>query len=221
MRKKDKLTPKDIYKNYWHCRDFELTNLWQRSVFLAAFLLLIYTGYGALLREIANCLDIRNTCPDKYEFLNLCGVGLSILGMIFSVLWIMMSKGSKAWYERYERAIEIMEEDKGFRDKLPEKMYSFGYIDEEKEKRPEINNSLISGKGGRYSPSKINIAIGQISFIIWIILTIVHSVLIIISSDYCSHWICALIVLIILFLVFLKDALSPNWLKSSSIEENR
>lgn len=28
-----KLTSKDIYRAYWHCRDFEITHLWQRSVF--------------------------------------------------------------------------------------------------------------------------------------------------------------------------------------------
>ena len=43
-----KLTAKDFYNEMWHCRDFELSHLWQRSVFLGAFMLAIATGYGAL-----------------------------------------------------------------------------------------------------------------------------------------------------------------------------
>lgn len=47
-----KIQPKDIYESLWRCRDFELSHLWQRSVFLTAFLLLAYTGYGVLMLQI-------------------------------------------------------------------------------------------------------------------------------------------------------------------------
>ena len=42
-----KLTSKDIYRAYWHCRDFEITHLWQRSVFLG--LRLLGGGYAVCI----------------------------------------------------------------------------------------------------------------------------------------------------------------------------
>ena len=56
-----KLTSKDIYRAYWHCRDFEITHLWQRSVFLTAFIadeleqsdfIRRYTSFGQKLLRI-------------------------------------------------------------------------------------------------------------------------------------------------------------------------
>lgn len=42
------LTPKKIYEEVWACRNFEISNLWQRSVFLGTFMLAIAAGYGVL-----------------------------------------------------------------------------------------------------------------------------------------------------------------------------
>ena len=42
----NKLTVKDLYKEFWECRNFEIDHLWQRSIFLAVFLLAIAAGYG-------------------------------------------------------------------------------------------------------------------------------------------------------------------------------
>ncbi len=38
----------------------------------------------------------------------------------------------------------------------------------------QFSNSLCSCKGGLFSPSKINICIGQISLVIWLLIVIVH-----------------------------------------------
>ena len=46
------ITPKDAYKRAWTCRDFELSHLWQRSVFLAVFLIAIAGAYGTLLMNM-------------------------------------------------------------------------------------------------------------------------------------------------------------------------
>ena len=43
---KTNLSIKELYAQYWHCRDFEIQNLWQRSIFLGTFLILCFTGYG-------------------------------------------------------------------------------------------------------------------------------------------------------------------------------
>ena len=41
----DRPTAKDIYDYLWRGRDFELEHLWQRSIFLAVFLLGIASAY--------------------------------------------------------------------------------------------------------------------------------------------------------------------------------
>jgi len=105
--REDKISIRDIHQTLWRCRDFELTNLWQRSVFLTAFLVLCFTAYFALLSKIAEKWEEK----DILILLNIVGYMLSIIGAIFSIFWIKMGKGSKAWYEIYEAAIREFEQN--------------------------------------------------------------------------------------------------------------
>ena len=98
----EKISIKEIHETLWRCRDFELSHLWQRSIFLSAFLILCFTGYGSLLM-------LMFEKPNLIEYANLLAYAIGILGLVFSCLWIMMGKGSKAWYERYENAISAFE----------------------------------------------------------------------------------------------------------------
>ena len=62
-----KLTSKDIYRAYWHCRDFEITHLWQRSVFLTAFIVLCFSAYGCLAADMLSALRMPTDTPsDTY-----------------------------------------------------------------------------------------------------------------------------------------------------------
>lgn len=36
----------------YSCRDLEISNLWQRSIFLGTFLVLCFTGYGVLIHSM-------------------------------------------------------------------------------------------------------------------------------------------------------------------------
>ena len=104
MEETDKISPKDIYASLWRCRDFEISHLWQRSVFLTAFIVMCFTGYGAVLIELCKVYEDKNSISAFY-ILNLVALVICLFGFILSILWIMMSKGSKAWYEKYENAI--------------------------------------------------------------------------------------------------------------------
>jgi len=145
---KDFLTKKDIHALLWRGRDFELTSLWQRSVFLATFLVLIFTAYVGLWSAVLGRMNdtqayISSTHYLPHGFLTIeaspnprsalslfavlsnsieFGIGffvLSLMGSSFSILWIFMAKGSKYWYERYETSISAIEEDKGlFSDEI-------------------------------------------------------------------------------------------------------
>ncbi len=213
-KKKDlKYTLERLYK----CRDLEITNLWQRSVFLSVFMLLCFSGYGYLIDKMVtvddatyyglavkdnnnNSLDkesiyfIKNNMSEiskpkingsdvyinnlklkesvrlEIKNYNLAAIGIAMIGIVFSILWISMAKGSKAWYEVYENAIGNFEDEYHKELGIPQ-MYVMGNMFLSKGNK---DNNLFSSSSGAFSPSKINIAIGQTSLIIWMSLAIVH-----------------------------------------------
>lgn len=187
------------WKMAWEKRDFELSHLWQRSIFITTFIVLVYTGYGAIwlnvLKSYTNSNQIIiNTAKENsdneilgntnkdYQYIsnnsslfmiaNCISIFIAILGYTLSLLYVMMGKGSKFWYECYEGLINNIEHEKS-----ENKLYvqSAGeYIEDNK-----VNNSLLKRMAGRYSVSKINIMLGQISALLWIIILFVHIVLLI------------------------------------------
>lgn len=152
----------------YRCRDLEISNLWQRSIFLSVFLILCFTAYGYLMLDLVK-VNYNANILNKY---NITCLLLSSVSIIFSVIWILMAKASKAWYEVYESAISKFEYQHFKKINLPYENI-MGEMIFQKDQR---NDSIFSTKGGAFSPSKINIAIGQISLIIWIIVMISHSV---------------------------------------------
>lgn len=172
MDKPDFISPRDIYKCLWMCRDFELTHLWQRSVFLGGFLLACFASYGGLVVAV---LGRGNLGLDGRWIANGAAFGICFVGTVLSLLWIMMAKGSKAWYERYERAISAF--GKAYPSGFSEGMDKLNGMDWEKIPGyvgPTLSDSLLNTKGGAYSPSKLNAAIGFVSLGVWIVLAFVH-----------------------------------------------
>ena len=171
MNESNQISLKDAYEELWHCRDFELKHLWQRSIFLGAFLLGAFAGYGKLVLQ---CCEKDHAFGAKD---NVVGFGVAIIGLVLSFLWIMLAKGSKAWYERYESAIcsfgKIAELDKAdldgmFENPKAQKLVAFAYGKHFKKYSEPVSSWLWDTKGGPYSPSKINIAIGHLSVLFWI-----------------------------------------------------
>lgn len=186
------------WKMSWNKRDFELSHLWQRSIFITTFIVLVYTGYGAIwlnvLKSDTNSNQIINTTKENsaneilsntnkdYKYnsdnsisfmtANCISIFIAILGYILSLLYIMMGKGSKFWYECYEGLINNIEYEKSKNEFY---IQSAGeYIEENK-----VNNSLLKRTAGRYSVSKINIILGQISALVWIFILLIHIILLI------------------------------------------
>lgn len=171
------LTSRDIYKTLWKCRDFELSTLWQRSAMLGVFMVVTYTGYGALLLNA-----FEHGCATKWVLFNLLAIGLCCFGMIFSALWIMMLKGSKRWSERHEAALngfESVRSDDVFENDQVRSDVAFGisYSPATLKALKEfcVNESLMSADGGRFSVSRTAIAIGQVSLVGWVCLSFVHA----------------------------------------------
>lgn len=193
-----------IYESLWRCRDFELSHLWQRSVFLTAFIVLAYTGYGIVIMKICDKIDTAggtNSCG--YSYLNIIGLVIALVGVILSVLWIMMGKASIIWYERYEAAlyklerdgrfitsqVKTMDENKTIHGNLPDPLY--------------IDNSLLSTDGGRYSPSRINVILGQLSAGLFSLAYISHAIVFYMTQlnicHGCTVWMLVFWVLLFIF----------------------
>ena len=182
----DIITLRDVHKILWMCRDFEINHLWQRSIFLAAFMTLLFTGYGVLFSKFCDYFAATQSSANTLFVLSVASLVLSLLGVVFAVFWIMMAKGSKAWYEIYEKAIceiegatdkaktsEGNEADRYTNEKvnqLRNEKLLHGLLLE----RAECNDNIFSTDAGSYSVSRVNIAIGHVSLIFWSILYFVH-----------------------------------------------
>ena len=169
----NKIGYQQIYKGFWKCRDFELAHFWQRAIFLSAFLLSCYAGYGSIVAQCATAEKVRL----PFALINVMLTSVCIIGLILSCLWIMMAKGSKAWYEHYEAAINAFvdryEKDGAFEGDLSQ-IAGFRIGNIEDFKGADISSWLWSAKAGSFSVSKINIAIGHLSFFIWGGLIMLH-----------------------------------------------
>ena len=82
----EKISYKSVYNGYWKCRDFELQHFWQRSVFLTAFLIACFAGYGGL---VVAALECANLSVQKLTLVNGIGFAISLVGIVLSLLWIM------------------------------------------------------------------------------------------------------------------------------------
>lgn len=193
----DKFTTKDLYAELFHCRDFELQHLWQRSIFLAGFMVALFTLYGSFIGDNLNSklnFDVNNITQNNKDIVITCSANVNndlssqttlhyfaffigCVGIILSQLFIMMIKGSKRWYEQYEQSIFWFYENDSdlFSDELNKKLEAHlgdekypHFGDLRKIKGSRINNSLFNTNAGYYSVSRINIVLGQLLCLVWI-----------------------------------------------------
>lgn len=229
-----KITTKDVRDQLWHCRDFELSHLWQRSIFLTTLLVLCLTAYGIVVMKLVETVA-GSSVKDNAFVLNNIAMTICLIGFVFSCLWVMMSKASKAWYEMYEKAIGAFESNSNYVDDLLLKsgenetaIGGFGYVNlknfSTQSDTDSIKSGLFNRKGGAYSPSKINIAIGQIALILWGISLIFHFALAMygfsFSEDTIRIWTpCILggIFVILLGIVILRPY--GLWVESSTLKD--
>lgn len=206
----DQVSLKEIRETFYRLRDFEISNLWQRSIFLSALLVLFFSGYGFLVsklfeKEIEKPLIIHEIC---------CVIAL--LAIVFSTIWIMMAKGSKAWYEVYERRIGDIEKEENLN--IPS-YYRMGA-----DCRPwSLDSNLITTKPGLYSVSRLNILMGIVLLITWIIILTAHYIGAIRSfncincNSNCIIHTIVLVILVILFFFILITAALNVWAKSRTL----
>ena len=52
IKENELLSKKDLYDELWRCRDLEINNLWQKSVFLGSFIVAVGTAYCAFIGKL-------------------------------------------------------------------------------------------------------------------------------------------------------------------------
>ena len=174
-RPEERLVLRDLYDNYWHCRDFEIKNLWQRSIFLGTFIALCFTGYGAFWGKAFFGKDGNLIIFDKESMMShFFAALLTLLGLTFSQLWIFLAKASKAWVEIYERAICAIEiKMKGCLSNVVG--FNYNQLDDYAQGGiHRFDGSIDSCHGGYFSPSRINIVIGKIAMLVMFIVLNFH-----------------------------------------------
>ena len=133
-------------------------------------MVLVWTGYGAL--QLAY---IKNELSHHLIAYNIASIGLCLAIIVFSILWIAMAKGSKFIQEAHEAHIksECKITDYLYCD-LNE--YEKGIYDTKDNKVKDKVSFCCPLKSYRFSPSKINIALGWTSLIFAWILLAFHTV---------------------------------------------
>ena len=53
-----KVTKHDLYEKLWASRDFEINHLWQRSIFLATFIVALFTIYFSVLNNFTSSKSV-------------------------------------------------------------------------------------------------------------------------------------------------------------------
>lgn len=199
----------ELWKNANDKRNFELSHLWQRSVLLTALIVVICTVYFGLLSRLLDA----SADGEKLILHEIAGF-MALVGLIFSIIWTMMGKGSKAWYEVQEKRLNRIEE------KLFGKEYD-GFLSGDDCSLKSLNTCIFSNIAGKYSVSRLNIFIGIVLSIIWISSFIFHfvyvcSYLINMTNSCCCHcWIA--MGMILLFLTIIITASCNVWAKSSTL----
>ena len=179
-----KLAEKSL--DYFHeAMNDEISRLWQRSIFLVALLALIFAGYGNTLLKFFDSACLCDIGALAGSALNFVCIGISFFGILFSALWIMTTKGSKAWQEKYEHTLfsfiddYVKKNSKCSDDELvvlSKFGFAHGYL--KALEKGKFSNSLLRSNGGAYSVSKVNITLGIISLSFWIIVGFLHSLLV-------------------------------------------
>lgn len=238
---------REVQENLYRCRDLEISNLWQRSIFVSSIVILCYTGYGVLFSKAFENADVvvkigsgeRELFRITNDYSSLLGdfhlyLGIiCVIGVVFSVMYVLMAKASKAWQEAYENAILDLERNtlyhnldysgNGILDEENKAGWWMGsYLNLERDKVDD--HIIISTNAGYFSPSRINILLGVMSCWIFIAISTIHFTCYLYNHmdyfcnqiDYIGDHICnvvnkLLIVILILIFVVCFWFLLFNW----------
>lgn len=165
----------------------EISTLWQRSIFLATFILATFTGLGSLF---AKCLESEMSFS-TFKFTTIAFFFMSLIGLVLAILWIFMAKASKANQNVCEMRIIAFSkkfnvtcvdcseniDDASFINETGVTPQALGLVYGKKFKKymgwqHKNSKNFFKIEGGPFSVSKINILLGFVFFFIYFALNI-------------------------------------------------
>lgn len=131
-------------------RKFEIELYWKRATYFWTFIGATMAGFVAIQ---------ASTATNKQDL----AVMLSCLGMVFSLAWVLVNRGSKFWQENWEKHVDVLE------DKVTGPLYKIVMSRNSMNKRREKAVHLVTGPSP-ISVSKINQIISLYVFFLWVCL---------------------------------------------------
>lgn len=122
----------------WQIRDFEIELYWKRATYFWAFQVASFTAYFAIL----NSDSYKHIPPNSPQVLYF----ICCIGLLTSIAWTLINKGSKEWQKNWEYHIDMLE------DTITGPLY--------KTVHPKKT----------YSVSKINVIVSKFFTFIWFLL---------------------------------------------------
>ncbi len=135
----------EAIKSILDIRKFEIELYWKRATYFWTFIAATFAGYVVLVNS-----------PSATPNLVITQLILIVLGVMFSLCWYFVNRGSKFWQLNWEKHMDVMEDE--FIGPLYKTVISRGYYT-----RRWYN---ISGPFP-FSVSKINILLSLFIFILW------------------------------------------------------
>lgn len=112
---------KEIFNLAWESRKFEIELYWKRAVYFWAFQAVALAGYFSILSA------------DSFAEKNHSLFYVNCLGLITSLGWYLINKGSKSWQRHWEKIVDILEDmvvGKLYKTGTTEKTYSVSKINQ-------------------------------------------------------------------------------------------
>lgn len=134
-------------------RKFEIDLYWKRAAYFWTFIGASFAGYGAV--------EGASTITNKAALT----VPLSCLGLVFSVGWFCVNKGSKLWQENWENHVDLLE------DKKIGPLYRIVLIREKPRNFKRRVIDLLTGPAA-LSVSRINQLISLYVTVVWAVLLV-------------------------------------------------
>ncbi|GAB4061597.1 hypothetical protein [Uliginosibacterium sediminicola] len=103
--KKDPEILKEALKQAHEIRKFEIELYWKRATYFWTFIGAAFVGYAAFFNA-ATTGNLPSPNPEREFILVL----IACIGLVFSVAWHCVNKGSKFWQENWENHVELLED---------------------------------------------------------------------------------------------------------------
>jgi hypothetical protein len=126
-------------------RKFEIDLYWKRATYFWAFIAAAFAGYGLTYKTAADLEPWLSTV-------------FSSLGLVFSVAWHLVNRGSKFWQNNWERHVDLLE------DMTLGPLYKVIAVSDE-----SIKGNPLSSPG-QFSVSRVNQILSGFVTTVWLLL---------------------------------------------------